>query len=140
MSFFAIILNIILAYTLSRPSAYDVAGLAMAQSFVAAAEVVILFFVMLMRDHRLLDREFWNALYRILSVTGFTVITAFIMLSFFPLNSSDRGFITLGAKLSTIAFVTFAVHFGMSALFGLDEVKPVVSRVRKLILKPIKIQ
>ncbi len=140
VSLFAIALNVVLAYTLSRPDAYDVAGLAMAQSFVAAAEVVILFSVMLMRDHKLLNREFWSGLYRILSVTGFTIIAAFIMLTLLPLNTSDRGFITLGAKLSGIAFVTFLVHFGMSALFGLDEVKPILRKIRKTILTPIKIQ
>ncbi len=139
VSLFAIALNIVLAYVLSRPDAYDVAGLAMAQSIVAAAEVFILFIIMIMRDRKLLDREFWSAMYRILSVTGFTVITAFIMLTLLPLNTNDRGFITLGAKLVGISAATFLVHFGMSALFGLEEVKPVIRKVRKVILAPIKI-
>ena len=138
VSIFAIALNIVLAYLLSRPDAYDVAGLAMAQSFVAAAEVVILFAVMIMRDRKLLDKEFWSGLYRILSVTGFTLIAAYIMVSLFPLNSTDRGFITLGAKLSAITAVTLAVHIGMSALFSLDEVKPVMRKIKKAILMPIR--
>lgn len=139
VSLFAIALNIVLAYVLSRPDAYDVAGLAMAQSIVAAAEVFILGMVMVIRDRKLLDKEFWSALYRILSVTGFTVIAAFIMLSLLPLNTSDRGFITLGAKLGAISAVTMFVHFGMSALFGLEEVRPVIRKIRKLITVPIKI-
>lgn len=139
VSVFAIALNIVLAYVLSRPDAYDVAGLAMAQSAVAAAEVLILFAVMIMRDHKLLDREFWSGLYRILSVTGFTIIAAFLMLSFFPLNTDDRGFITLGAKLASISIVTLLVHFSMSALFGLEEARPIMDKVKKFILKPVKI-
>ncbi len=138
VSLFAIALNIVLAYVLSRPDAYDVAGLAMAQSIVAAAEVAILGVVMVIRDRKLLDKEFWSAIYRILSVTGFTVITAFIMLTFLPLNTTDRGFITLGAKLGAISAVTLLVHFGMSALFGLEEVRPVIRKIRKLIMVPVK--
>ncbi len=140
VSFFAIGLNIVLAYVLSRPTAYDVAGLAMAQSAVAAAEVLILFAVMVMRDRKLLDREFWGGLYRILSVTGFTVIAAFFMLSFFPLNTDDRGFITLGTKLAGISAVTLLVHLGMSVVFGLEEARPVMNKLKKFILKPVKIQ
>lgn len=140
VSLFAIALNIVLAYKLSRPDAYDVAGLAMAQSLVAAAEVFILFIIMIMRDRKLLNKEFWSAIYRILSITGFTVIAAFIMLSLLPLNTNDRGFITLGAKLGAISAVTLLVHFSMSALFELEEVRPVVRKIRKLILAPLKIQ
>ena len=139
VSLFAIALNIVLAYVLSRPDAYDVAGLAMAQSLVAAAEVTILFSIMIMRDHKLLDKEFWSGLYRILSVTGFTVITAFIMLTLLPLDSNDRGFITLGAKLSAISAVTLFVHLAMSALFDLDEVKPIVKKVKQMVLSTVKI-
>lgn len=140
VSLFAIALNIVLAYVLSRPDAYDVAGLAMAQSLVAAAEVFILFIIMIIRDRKLLDAEFWGGLYRILSVTGFTIIAAYIMVSLLPLNTLDRGFFTLGSKLGAITAVTFIVHFGMSALFGLQEVRPVLRKIRNVILAPIRIQ
>lgn len=140
VSLFAIALNIVLAYLLSRPDKYGVEGLAMAQSLVAAAEVFILFVIMVFRDHKLLDKDFWSGIYRILSVTGFTIIAAFVMLSIYPFSSADKGFITLGSKLAAIAGVTLLVHFGMSALFGLEEVRPVLSKIRKIILKPVKIQ
>jgi len=140
VSLFAIALNIVLAYVLSRPDAYDVAGLAMAQSLVAAAEVIILFAVIMMRDRKILDSDFWSGLYKILSITGFTVVAAFIALSFLPLNSGDRGFITLGAKLGAITLVIFSVHFGMSVLFGLEEVRPVLRKIRRIILLPLRIQ
>lgn len=139
VSLFAIALNIVLAYLLSRPSAYNVAGLAMAQSIVAAAEVVILFIVMMIRDHKLIDKYFWGGLFRILSVTGFTIIAAFIMLTFFPLETGDRGLI-LTTKLAAIAGGTFLAHFGMSVLFDLEEVRPIIKKVRQLILTPVKLQ
>ena len=139
VSIFSIGLNIILAYSLSRPGAYDIAGLAMAQSFVAAAEVVILMAIMFIRDRKLLDKDFWIGIYRILSVTGFAVVTAYIMLSFYPLLTTDRGVFTLGGKLLAIVIPTFTVYVTMSILFGLDEPKPVLRKFKAIILKPIKI-
>ena len=142
VSLLAITLNIGLAYVLSRPEpgGYGVAGLAMASSIVAAVEVAILLIIMMLRDHKLLDRYFWSGLFRIFSITGFTVITAFIMLSIFPLTLADRGFITLGSKLGIIAAVTFSVHVGMSILFDLEEAKPIIRKIRNIILSTVKIQ
>jgi peptidoglycan biosynthesis protein MviN/MurJ (putative lipid II flippase) len=139
ISLFAIGLNIFLAYTLSRPTSYGVAGLAFAQSIVAAAEVGLLAVIMIFRDHHIFDRPFLGAIVRILSVTGFAIVSAFIMISIFPLNLSDKGFITLGSKLAIISGVTFAVYIAMSSLFGLEEARPVTSRLKKIILKPVKI-
>ena len=140
ISIFAIALNIILAYILSRPWNYDIAGLAMAQSIVAGAEVVILFGIMVWRDHKLINRDFWVGIYRILSITGFAVIVAYLMIRLFPLSSSDVGIVTLGSKLIFIVTPTFLVYFVMSLLFGLEEPKPFVKKLKELIFKPVKIQ
>jgi putative peptidoglycan lipid II flippase len=140
VSLFTIALNIVLALALARPSAYGVSGLALAQSIVAMVEVFILSTVMLFRDYRLFDSYFWHGVWRIGSVTGFSVVASFIMISLYPLGINDRGIFTLGSKLVFIAGVTFAVHVGVSALFGLEEVRPLFKRLRRWILKPIKLE
>jgi putative peptidoglycan lipid II flippase len=140
VSIFAIILNIILAFTLARPSSYGIAGLAMAQSLVAFAEVAILLFIMLYKDRRLLNMAFWGAVGRIVSVTGFSLMAAFIMITLLPLKLSDAGFVTLAPKVGIISLVTFAVHLSLSSLFELEEAQPVVEKIKQIILKPIKIQ
>lgn len=142
VSLFTIALNIFLAVTLARPApdGYGVAGLALAQSIVAMVEVFILAAVMLIRDHRLFDLEFWSGVWRIASVTGFSVVAGFIMISLYPLGKYDRGVLTLGSKLLFISLVTFAVHVAVSALFDLDEVRPIFDKLRKLALKPIKLE
>lgn len=140
VSIFAIVLNIYLAYTLSRPSAYDIAGLAMAQSLVAVAEVIILFSIMFYRDRKLINVDFWSGIYRIFSVTGFAVVVAYIMLSFYPLQSGDKGLITLGGKLFMVAVPTFLTYLLVSFIFGLEEAKIAVNKIKRLILRPIKIQ
>lgn len=140
VSLFAIGLNIALAYILSKPTSYGISGLAMAQSIVAAVEVFILFIIMIIRDRKLIDVYFWGGLLRILSVTGFSVLAAFIMITLLPLQATDVGIVTLGAKLGAITAVTFLVHLILSLIFGLEEAVPVVSRVKHVILKPIKLE
>ncbi len=139
VSLFAIGLNIILAYSLAKPNAYGIAGLALAQSITAAVEVVLLFTVMFIKDKYILNKEFWGSIARIFSVTGFSVITAFFMVSLLPLEISDRGFMTLGLKFSSIAGVTALVHITISMLFGLEEPRPFVKKLKHIILKPIKL-
>jgi putative peptidoglycan lipid II flippase len=139
VSIITVACNIALAMQLGQPEVYGVAGLAIAQSITASAEVALLFTIMLVRDHKLLDREFWGGVMRIVSVTGFSLVAGFIMISLYPLGAHDTGFITLGSKLMIIVGVTVAVHVTVSVIFGLEEAKPVVSRIKALILKPIKL-
>ncbi len=140
VSLFAIGLNIVLAFNLAKASAYGIAGLAMAQSITAMMEVILLVGIMFIRDRYLLNGAFWGSIGRIVSVTGFSVLTAFTMVSLLPLEITDRGFVTLGFKLAFIAGATFAVHVAVSLLFGLDEPRPVLKRAWQLILKPIRVE
>ncbi len=138
VSLFVIALNIFLAYTLSRPNAYGVSGLALAQSIVAAIEVLMLSVIMLVRDPKLFDAQFWSGVWRIMAVAGFSVVAGFIMISLYPLGIDDKGILALGSKLAVITAVVFAVHITVSAIFGLEEVRPLLRRAHKIMLKPIK--
>jgi putative peptidoglycan lipid II flippase len=140
VSVFAILLNIYLAFTLSRPEAYGLVGLALAQSIVAAFEVIILLSIMVWHDPKLFAHDFLSGLVRTLSVTGFTILTTYMMVTLFPLDVSDRGFIKLSAKLLVIIIPTFIVHIAVSSLFGLEEVRPVIKKIKALVLRPINIQ
>ncbi len=140
VSVFAIALNITLVSIMARPNSYGIAGLAMAQSIVIMAEVVALFVIMLIRDSRLFDREFWGGIARIVSVSGFSLMAGYIMLSFLPLGINDRGFITLGGKLLFISAVVVATHIAVSFLFGVEEVRPLLNRLKRLVVKPVQIE
>ncbi len=140
VSLFVIALNIFLAFNLAKPSAYGIAGLALAQSIAALAEIIILLGIMLIRDPYLFNRAFWGSVVKIISVTGFSVVTCFIMISLLPLEIADRGFVTLGFKFGLIASVTLLVHLGMSALFGLKEASVVLNRLRRIVLGTVRIQ
>jgi putative peptidoglycan lipid II flippase len=139
VSVFTIALNIVLATYLASEAVYGIAGLAMAQSIVAAVEVIILFGIMLVRDRGLFNMQFWGGVMRIISVAGFSVLTAYIMVSLLPLSSNDVGF-TLGIKLASIAILTMIVHVCISGLFGLEEARPIFKQIKRVILRPIRIQ
>lgn len=138
VSLFTIGFNIFLAYNLSKPSAYGVVGLAIAQSIVAFTEVIILVAIMIKRDPKLFTRDFTGELFRIASVTGFTAVSGFIAVQLLPLAKSDLGF-ELVAKLGIITFVVFTTHVLVSYMFDLREAKLVVNRIKKIILRPIRI-
>ena len=139
VSIFTISFNVYLAWKLSQPGSYGVAGLALAQSIVSGVEVVILAVIMLKRDRGLFNAAFWGGVIRTISVTGFSVVAGFIMISLYPLGIDDTGLITLGGKLILIATVILLVHFSMSALFGLEEVRPFIYRAKRIILRPVKL-
>lgn len=138
VSIFAIGLNIFLAFRLAHPDSYGIAGLALAQSIVAVSEVVVLSTIMIYRDRKLLDGAFFGGLIRIFSVTGFSLLAAFTMISYLPLQAADTGLVTLGGKLGTISLVTLFVHTGISWLFELEEAQAVLSKAKSLILKPVR--
>jgi putative peptidoglycan lipid II flippase len=139
VSLFAIGINIFLAYNLSQPDRYGVIGLAISQSVVAFLEVVILLVIMAKKDPKIFERAFTLAVLRILSTSGLTIVVASIMVVLLPLDSSDRG-LTLTAKLSIISMITIASHVLLSWAMRLDEVRPVTQKIKKLVLRPVKIQ
>jgi putative peptidoglycan lipid II flippase len=136
-----IFIDIFLSYKLSRKSAYGVSGLAMAQSIVGAVEVTVLSTIMMIRDHKIFfNYIFWSGVLKIMSVSGFSVLAAYVMVHFLPLGANDKGFVTLGTKLVFIVGVTFTVHVVLSSFFGLEETKPILDRVKRIVLKPLRIE
>ncbi|HEY5668032.1 MAG TPA: murein biosynthesis integral membrane protein MurJ [Candidatus Saccharimonadales bacterium] len=141
VSIFAITLNIALAFWLARPGAYGVAGLAIAQSVVALVEVIILAAIIWRRDPKIFwNLDFWSGLVRIVGVAGFCLTAGFIMVQLYPLKLTDRGLVTIGGKVLGIAVAVLVVHLLVSSIFGLRESSAVFERLRKLIVKPIRIQ
>lgn len=140
VSVFSISLNIFLAFRLAAPDAYGISGLAMAQSITAGFEVAILTLLLIRRDKKILNPTFWLGLTKIASVTGFSIVAAFIMTSIYPLLITDVGIVTLGSKLFAISGVTLLVHLVVSLILGLDQAKSTLNIVKKFILLPIKIQ
>jgi putative peptidoglycan lipid II flippase len=141
-SLLAITLNIFLVMHFAKATSYGVTGIALAESIVAGAQLLVLTVIMLIRDPKLFDKHFFIGLGRIISITGFSVMATYIMVSILPLRINDVGFFTLGIKLGIISLVTFTVHLTLSSLFGLEEAEPVVRKIKAIkraILRPVPI-
>ena len=138
VSLFVIALNIGLAWYLSNPSRWGIVGLPIAQSIVALTEVVILTIIMIKRDPKLFDRHFVNAVFKMVSISGFSAIATLIAINFLPLVQSDTGLV-LTFKLAVISAITFGVYVGLSYIYGMSESKFVLNKLKNIALKAIKV-
>jgi len=134
ISLFSIGLNIVLAIWFTTALDMGAYGLALAQSTMAAVEVFILFAVMNMRFGGILNREFWGAVGRMASATGFMAIVSYLLVTLMPLRAGDdSSFYFTFPKFVLIAAVSFAAYVTFSRMLKLREAEPVVVRIRRWI-------
>ena len=140
VSLFTIALNIFLAFSLAKPGSYGITGLALAQSLVAITEVIILGIIMFIRDRKVFTADLRSGVAKLISVTGFTTVAAYIMVNLLPLQIEDKGFVTLVSKFLIITIASFSVHLIVSAMLDMREAKIIFDRAKRIILKPVQIQ
>lgn len=133
ISLFTIALNIILAVWFTLGLGLGVYGLAWATAIVSGLEVVILFRVMSTRIRGLFDIVFVHALARMASATGFMAAVTYISVLLFPLSASDQSFFSSFPKFALIVAISALFYFLFSRWFKLDEVQPILSRVKKIL-------
>ncbi len=134
ISIFSIGFNIILAIWFTGALNMGAYGLAWAQSIMAVVEVLILFTVMSMRFPGLLNRDFWNAIWRMASATGFMAIISYGMVVLLPLRAGDdSSFYFTFPKFVLIVAISFATYVIFSRLLKLDEANPIITIVRRLV-------
>ena len=134
ISFFTIGLNIALAIYFTMRAGLGIEGLAWAQVTAAAVEVAILFFIMSRRIPNLFDAQFLHALWRMILATAIMSIATYITVKLFDFSSTDQSLTAILPKFALITFVSFAVYLGLSRLFKLSEVEPVLKRLKKFAL------
>ncbi len=141
VSIFAISLNVVLTVLLARPSSYGIIGLPLAQVIVAATEVVILLVILSRRFPGIVNRVFLGALWRMLSAFGITFwVTWILRRELFELGAQDRGFFTIVPKLGVLCSIVLLVYIIVSWLFKLEEVEPIIAKIRMILFKPIRLQ
>lgn len=139
ISFFSIGLNIVLAIWFTMGLDMGAYGLAWAQSIMAAVEVFILFFIMNRRFPGLLNREYWSAVWRMASATGFMAIISYIMVLIFPLQAGDESsFYFTFPKFVLIAGVSFSAYVVFSRMLKLEEADSIIATVGRIITGGVK--
>ncbi len=138
ISLFTIGLNITLAILFSVVLNMQLWGLAMAQSTVALVEVVILFTIMSRRIPKLFDVAFVSAISRMLVASILTGIVAYISVKVFELSASDQSFLSTFPKFALIAGISMSAYLYISHRMKLKEVRPIISRLKKIVFSPIR--
>lgn len=135
ISIFTIALNISLAVWFTMGLNMGVYGLAWAVVIVSIVEVIILFYIMARRIKGMFDKVFLHAIGRMASAAGFLTIVTYGLVSIFPLQASDESFLATFPKFVVIAVLSLAAYFLFSYLLKLDEVRPILTRIKKILFK-----
>jgi putative peptidoglycan lipid II flippase len=135
ISLFTIALNITLAVWFTIGLDMGVQGLAWAAVIVSAVEVSILFVLMSRRIGALFDAPFIHGIGRMISAAGFMALVTYAAVALLPLSSTDQRFFDSAPKFVLITIISFTVYIFFSWLFRLQEVKPVISRIQKILFK-----
>lgn len=138
ISLFTIGLNIVLAIWFTFGLNLAVYGLAWATAIVSAVEVAILFVIMSGRIKGLFDMVFVHAVARMASATGFMTVVTYICVSLLPLSANDQSFFASFPKFAVIVAVSGSAYFFFSYLLKLEEVTPVLSRLKKILFSRAK--
>jgi len=138
VSIVAIGLTILLS-VLFYLAGWGVDGLGLAQSIGAIIEIVILLFILQRRsEHQILDKDFWKALFRMLAATFIAGCVAFSMTKFIPLMATDTSLVITIPKFLLIAGVSILSYLIASFFLNLDEVRPIINYVKKILFKNVK--
>lgn len=129
ISFVSIGLNVILAIVLSGTFDMGAYGLAWAQSIVAVVEVTILFVVMERRMPKLFNREFIDALWRMVVAAGVTAVVCYMAVLALPFRELDNSFYSAFPRFMVIVLASFVAYGAVSKLLRLREIDPILSRI-----------
>ena len=133
ISFASIGLNVILAILLSTTFDKGAYGLAWAQSIVAVVEVAILFVVMERQMPKLIDKKFTGAIWRMVAATLVTGVVCYGAVLMLPFRELDNSFYSAFPRFVAIVLISFVAYGIMSKLLRLQEIEPVLDRIKRLV-------
>ena len=138
ISIVSVALNIFLAVGLALWLDWGAIGVAAAASIAAVVEVSILFAVMARRIKGLFDIVFVHAVLRMLSATGFMAIITYGLVLLLPLRGGEQSFFTTFPSFTFIAVASMVGYTWICNMLKLEETKPVIGYIRRLLFGRIK--
>lgn len=138
-SLVAIGANIILAISLVTLLDMGVQGLAIAQSVVAVAEVLMLVVILTRQLGVIWDVQFFGRLLKtVVALAGMALAMRIMVTYFFPLLAGESGFWSLTPKFGGIVFASFSVYLLMSYWLALEPAQIIVGKAQKLLTKRVR--
>lgn len=118
---------------------WGVDGLGLAQSIGAIVEITILLFILQRRSgYKILNREFWKVIGKMVFATVIAGCVAFSLTKFIPLMATDNSLVITIPKFLLIASCSILTYAAASFFLDLDEIKPIAAQVKKILFKNVK--
>lgn len=118
---------------------WGVDGLGLAQSLGAIVEIIILLYILQRRSgHKILNRDFYKTMARMLVATAVAGCVAFSLTKFIPLRITDVSLVITIPRFLLIAFGSMVAYLVASFFLNLEEVKPIFGYIKKILFKNVK--
>ena len=118
---------------------WGVDGLGLAQSLGALVEIFILLFILQRRSrNKLLNRDFFKTTIRMVFATVVAGCVAFSLTKFIPLMATDSSLVNTVPKFLLICVASMIAYVVASYFLDLEEVKPIVNYVKKVLFRNVK--
>jgi peptidoglycan biosynthesis protein MviN/MurJ (putative lipid II flippase) len=112
--------------------------LAWAQVVWATLEVIALFVIMGMRLPKLFDLEFGATVLKMMLATLAMSVVTYCMVLIMDLQFVDQNILMVVPQLLVIGVVSATAYMVVSRLLKIQEVNPIIERVKKIIFPKLK--
>ena len=116
-----------------------VEGLGIAQSTGAVVEIIILLGILQKKSKgELLNRSFFKGFSKMLVATLITGCVTFSLVKFIPLRITDVSLVITAPKFIIIVLLSVVAYILASYFLDLEEVKPILERIKKILFRNVK--
>ena len=120
-------------------SGFGPEGLAYALSISALVEVSLLLIILNKQmKGKIFDKTMISSLTRILIASAIAGIASYAMTKIMPLRAADNSFLSTFLKFCVICAVSLLVYIGACVALKIEEVRPVINKVRQVLFKNVK--
>lgn len=120
-------------------SGFGPEGLAYALSISALVEVSLLLIILNKQmKGKIFDKTMMSSLTRILIASVFAGVVSYFMTKVMPLRAIDNSFLSTFPKFCVICGVSLVAYIGACAILKIEEVRPVINKIREILFKNVK--
>ena len=120
-------------------SGFGPEGLAYALSISALVEVSLLLIILNKQmKGKIFDKTMISSLTRILIASAIAGMASYVMTKIMPLRAADNSFLSTFPKFCVICAVSLLVYIGTCVALKIEEVRPVINKVRQVLFKNVK--
>ena len=120
-------------------SGFGPEGLAYALSISALVEVSLLLIILNKQmKGKIFDKTMISSLTRILIASAIAGMASYATTKIMPLRAADNSFLSTFPKFCVICAVSLLVYIGACVALKIEEVRPVINKVRQILFKNVK--